>query len=125
MKTPLRVLVVDDEPLMCWSIAETLGACGDTVTEAHTGVGALRALAEASGLVDVVVLDYDLPDGDNFSLLSALRRLSPVSRVILMSAYATPEIVKEALHLGADRVIGKPIDMRDVLTLVHQVAGPH
>jgi CheY-like chemotaxis protein len=34
---PQPVLVVDDDPLICWSIAQTLGSCGDTVTEARTG----------------------------------------------------------------------------------------
>jgi two-component system, NtrC family, nitrogen regulation response regulator GlnG len=125
MSAPLRVLVVDDEPLVCWSIAETLGAGGDIVTEAHTGAAALRALSEASQPVDVVFLDYQLPDVHHLSLLSTFRRVSPASRVILMSAHATPEIVEEALGRGASRVIGKPFDMCDVLALVHDVAKPH
>jgi DNA-binding NtrC family response regulator len=72
-----------------------------------------------------VLLDYNLPDVHNLNLLSALRRLAPASRVILMSAHATSEIVKKALGLGASRVVGKPFDMRDVPALVHDVAGLH
>jgi DNA-binding NtrC family response regulator len=117
---PLRVLVVDDEPLICWSLAETLGDSGDIVTEAGSGPEAMRALSEAKEPIDVVLLDYELPDVHNLSLLSTVRRLSPASRVILMSAYATPEIAKEALAQGAARVVNKPIDMHDVPALVHE-----
>jgi two-component system KDP operon response regulator KdpE len=120
---PLRVLVVDDEPLICWSIAETLEAEGDIVTEAHTGAAALRELAEAREPLDVVILDYNLPDVRNLNLLSTLRRLSPASRVILMSAHVRPEIVDEALDLGASRFLDKPFDMRILPALVHEVAS--
>src|SRR6478672_9709458 len=100
---PLRVLIVDDEPLMCWSLAETLSDRGDLVTEARTGAAAIRALAAGPDAIDVVLLDYDLPDVHNLNLLSAVRRVSPASRVILMSACLTPEIAHDAMGLGAWR----------------------
>lgn len=121
--SPLRVLVVDDEPLICWSLAETLGECGDIVTQAGSGAAAVRALCEAPTPVDVVLLDYKLPDVQYLSLLSAVRRLSPTTRVILMSAHLTPEIARTALALGAADLVNKPIDMHDVPALVHR-AGP-
>jgi DNA-binding NtrC family response regulator len=116
------VLVVDDEPLICWSIAETLSDSGDIVMEAGTGAAAMRALSEVGEPIDVVLLDYKLPDVHNLNLLSSVRRLSPASRVIVMSAYATPEIARAALALGADRVVNKPFDMHDVPALVHDTA---
>jgi DNA-binding NtrC family response regulator len=123
VSTPLQVLIVDDEPLICWSLAETLGGHGDSVIEVGTGAGALRAMSSATTPMDVILLDYKLPDVQDLSLLSTVRRLSPASRVILMSAFLTPEIASEALSLGAARVINKPIDMCDVPALVHAVAG--
>ncbi len=72
---PLRVLVVDDEPLICWSLAATLGDSGTMVTEAASGAAALRALAETRAPFDVVLLDYNLPDVQNLNLLSTVRRL--------------------------------------------------
>ncbi len=122
---PLRVLVVDDEPLVRWSLAETLGDSGDLVIEADTGAAAMRALSEANAPVDVVLLDYKLPDVQNLSLLSTVRRRWPASRVILMSAHLTPEIANEGLSLGASRVINKPVDMCDVPALVHDMARSH
>jgi DNA-binding NtrC family response regulator len=120
--TPLRVLVVDDEPLICWSIAETLGEQGDTVIDAGTGAAAMAAMSNATSPIDVILLDYELPDVYDSSLLLAVRHFWPTSRVIVMSADLTPEIADEALSLGASRVIGKPVDMRDVSALVHDVA---
>jgi len=121
--SPLRVLVVDDEPLIRWSLAETLADSGDVVTEAQTGTAAVRVLREAREPIDVVLLDYQLPDVHDLGLLSAVRRLSPASRVILMSADATPDVASAALGMGASQVVNKPIDMREVPGLVHGAAA--
>ncbi len=111
----LRVLVVDDELLIRWSISETLARAGHTVIEADDGAGAIRALAEP---VDAVVLDYRLPDSNDLSLLANVRRLAPLSAVILMTAHGTPEVKQGALRLGAYRVMDKPFEMKDLEALL-------
>jgi DNA-binding NtrC family response regulator len=116
----LRVLILDDESLIRWSVAETLAAAGHAVLEAADGTTALRALAEVSDPIDVVLLDFRLPDSNDLTLLSNIRRLTPLSAVVLMSAYGTPEVTKGALELGVYRVLNKPIDMHDVGLLVLQ-----
>lgn len=121
-QSPLLVFVVDDEPLICWSLAETLRDCGDLVTDVKSGQAAIRALANAPE-PDVVLLDYQLPDSRGFDLLATVKRLAPSSQVILMSAHCTPEMAKEALALGAYRVLSKPIDMKDVPVLVREAAS--
>jgi DNA-binding NtrC family response regulator len=118
----LRVLIVDDEPLICWSVAETLAECGDVVTNAGSSESAIRALATAPQPIDVVLLDYQLPDSGDLSLLSTVLRMSPDSQVILMSAHCTPEVAKNALALGAYDVVSKPFDMHEVPPLVHAAA---
>jgi DNA-binding NtrC family response regulator len=120
---PLRVVVVDDEPLICWSVTETLSGRGDQVTEAQSGEAAIRALASARGRVDVVLLDYQLPDCHDLGLLSTVRRLAPLSAVILMSACCTAEIARDALALAAYLVVSKPIDMGDLPALVQSAAA--
>lgn len=57
----LRVLVVEDELLIRWSIAETLAGAGHTVIEAKDGTTAVRALKNDAERIDAVVLDYRLP----------------------------------------------------------------
>jgi two-component system response regulator PilR (NtrC family) len=114
----LRVLVVENELLMRWSIAETLGDAGHTVLEAVNGAAAIRALTNAAETVDVVLLDYRLPDSTDLTLLAAIRRLSPGSAVILMTAHATPEVTRGALDLGAYQLMHKPFELHDLEPLV-------
>lgn len=115
---PLRVLVVDDELLLRWSIAETLKEHGHTVLEADSGAAAVRELQTSSRPVDAVVLDYRLPDTDDLALLAEIRRIAPETPVILMTAFGTPELVAGALDFGAYEVMDKPFDMNELEAVV-------
>ena len=116
----LRILIVDDEALIRWSLLETLSGCGHVVVEAADAAGGLQAVTAADVPFDVVLLDFRLPDSNDLALLSRLRRLAPATRVVLMTAFGTPEIVQAALDLGVYRVISKPFDMNDLAPLVAQ-----
>ena len=116
----LRVLVVEDESLIRWSIAETLGQEGHTIVEAGSATAAVEALTQTSAPIDVVLLDYRLPDSSDLGLLADVRRLRPDSAVVMMTAYGTPEITKGALDLGAYRVVNKPFDMHRLELLVRE-----
>jgi two-component system response regulator AtoC len=121
-KSPtVRVLIVDDESLIRWSLAETLTDEGYGVLEAADGQGALTALRDTPRPVDVIMLDYRLPDSNGLQLLGKIRALSPASRVVMMTAHGTPEVIAEAVRLGAVCVVNKPIDMRGVVELVSRV----
>ncbi len=113
-----RVLVVDDELLIRWSLSETLSDRGYTVLEAEDGQGAVRTLSDAVELPDVVLLDFRLPDSRDLNLLERIIRMVPEGRVILMTAYGTPELANEALQRGAFKVLHKPFEMQDVTSLV-------
>jgi DNA-binding NtrC family response regulator len=116
------VLVVDDERLLRWSLIETLAEQGWHVFEAGDAEEALTILCQAPHAIDVVLLDLHLPDSADLSLLEAIRRIAPRTTVVLMSAFARPEIVREALDLGAFRVVDKPFDMENISALVAQAA---
>ena len=73
MQTP-TILVVDDEPLIRFSLNERLTADGYRVVEAET---AREAIAKSDEGVDLVLLDYKLPDGDGLSVLSRSRSATP------------------------------------------------
>lgn len=118
-----RVLVVDDEPLIRWSLAETLEARGYEVVEAGDGRGALLAVREGSARFDAVLLDFRLPDSNDLRLFATLQALAPATPIILMTAFGTPEIVAQALTLGAFRVVSKPFALNDMATLVLQAQG--
>jgi len=117
--TPVRrVLVVDDELLIRWSLCETLSDHGYTVLEAEDGQGALRMLLDATELPDVVLLDFRLPDSTDLNLLERIIRMVPEGRVVLMTAYGTPELANEALERGAFKVLHKPFELQDVTSLL-------
>ena len=118
-KSPsLRVLVVDDEALIRWSLSETLTEGGHLVTEAADGEAALRTLTDGAPAFDVVLLDYRLPDSNDLTLLSRIRQAAPTAVVIMMTAFSTPEMSNDALHLGAYRVVPKPFEVHDMADLV-------
>jgi len=112
------VLIVDDESLIRWSLAQTLIDHNYEVMEAGNGKQALAVLQNPPEPVAVVMLDYRLPDTDGLQLLAAIRGLSPASRVVMMTAYGTAEVFAEAMRLGAVCVINKPIEMQDVAGIV-------
>ncbi len=121
---PVRVLVVDDEPLVRWSVSETLGEQGYQVIEAGDAASAIRAFSTPAGVVDVVLLDLRLPDSDDLRVLSAMRRLAPATPVILMTAYGNPELIEQARRLGAFAIVDKPFEMDALPPLVeHALAG--
>ena len=116
--TPLRVLVVEDELLIRWSVVETLACAGHSVAQAPNGAAAIRALRSTPTPIDVVLLDYRLPDSNDLSLLTAIRRLSPESSVVMMTAYGTPELTRRALDIGVHCVLNKPFDMQEMSAVV-------
>ena len=116
----VRVLVVDDEPLIRWSLTETLSEAGYEVREAGDGESAVRAVTEREIPPDVVVLDYRLPDSNDLRLLATIRQLAPRAQVIMMTAFGTPEMTARALELGVYRVVSKPFEVHDLAAMVGQ-----
>lgn len=113
----LHVLVVDDEPLIRWSVAETLEQAGHRVVEAADAASAVRAVALEDSF-DVVVLDYRLPDSNDLNLLRTIRNQSPRSAVIMMTAFGAADIAAGALGLGVHCVVPKPFEVDDMAALV-------
>jgi DNA-binding NtrC family response regulator len=123
-KSPvLSVLVVDDEPLIRWSLAEALSDCGYQVVETGDAQATRSAVRSALEGFDVILLDFRLPDSEDLALLAAIRKLTPRSQVILMTAFGTPEVISGALDLGAFRVVTKPFELHEMADLVAQAGA--
>src|SRR4029077_2324235 len=111
------ILVVDDEQLIRWSLAQRLRSEGFQVLEAPTGHEALELLREG---VDLVLLDYKLPDTDGVTVLRRIKEHDPDILVILLTAYATVETAAEAMKIGAYHFANKPFDLDDVAMMVQK-----
>ena len=110
------LLVVDDEELIRSALRERLEGAGHHVLEAGSGKQALGSLEG----VDLVLLDYKLPDADGLELLKQMRRADPDILVILMTAYASVERAVEAMKQGAHDYVQKPFDLDEVQFLVER-----
>lgn len=116
-KSACRVLVVDDEPLIRWSVAESLAVLGVHVEQAADAATALRSVRNAPAPFGAVVMDLRLPDVNDLSLLEAMHVLLPRARLILMTAFGTPEIKTRAMRMGAT-VLEKPFELDDLSRIV-------
>jgi two-component system, NtrC family, response regulator AtoC len=111
------ILVVDDEALIRWSLTERLKAEGYDVLEAETGRSALEQLPEG---VDLVLLDFRLPDTDGVSVLRKIKEFDQDILVILLTAFASVETAVEAMKLGAYHFANKPFNLDDVAATVER-----
>jgi DNA-binding response OmpR family regulator len=112
------VLVVDDEPLIRWWLSESFGERGYQVVEAADGGSAVHAMTDPESSFDLILLDFRLPDSNDLRLLTQLRLRAPGARIILMTAYGTPELQRRALESGADGMVTKPFQFDDLFALV-------
>jgi two-component system, NtrC family, response regulator AtoC len=111
------LLIVDDEQLVRWSLRERFAREGYHVLEASTAAGALE---QASATVDLVLLDYRLPDGDGLTVLRRIKEITPDTLVILMTAFSSVENAVEAIKHGAYNYLNKPFDLDDVAAIVEK-----
>jgi two-component system response regulator AtoC len=109
---PSRVLVVDDERLIRWSLEQTLVKSGCEVETAESGEAALAAVRRE--VPDVVLLDLRLPDMNGIQILRQIKDMQPNVQVIIMTAYADINTAVEAMRLGAYDYLSKPIDFENL-----------
>ncbi len=114
-----KILVVDDERMIRWSIQQAMAKDGHAVAAVETGE---EAVAQASDeMPDLVFLDITLPGIDGIEVLRRLKAVDPSVAVVMVTATEDVKTAVEAMRLGASDYINKPFDL-DRLRVIAQNA---
>lgn len=118
-KNNIRILVVDDEPLIRQSLYEILRIEGYHVQMASSGEEALSLIKNDP--VDIVVTDFKLPKMSGLELLKEIRRSSPQIELIVITGYGSIETAVDAMKSGAFDYITKPINDNEIKLIITKI----
>jgi len=113
---PARVLLVEDDDLLATALARFLRHCGHVVEVASDLQRAKDSFA--AGPPDVAIVDYELPDGTAFNLLQHCRAADSSTAFIVLTGHGTIELAVDAIKLGAEQFLTKPINLKSLEVIV-------
>jgi len=116
-----KILVVDDDPLMCGSLKELLTSQGYEVTACTSGREALEVMSDTS--FDLALLDIVIPDISGYGVMDYIQRHSPETLVVTITGYVSVESVLEVLRRGAYDYLKKPFELEELLKVVENATN--
>ena len=120
MEPKLRILIVDDDQSMTRTLADILSVAGHEVVEASSGLQALEKISTQT--FDCVLTDIKMPEMNGVELHRQLRLAQPGLPVMLMTAYAADELIRQGLDEGVVGVFDKPLAMSHLLSFFTSLA---
>jgi len=113
-----KILIVDDEETLTWSMAKSLSKDKDKyeVMIANNGREALNILRNND--IELVILDIRLPDINGLDLLVRIKKDQPKTKVIIMTAYGSSDVQREANRRGSLFYIEKPFEISDIRKII-------
>jgi YesN/AraC family two-component response regulator len=119
----VRILIVDDEENLARFLQQALlleFPGGEAVVDlAYSGEEGLSRLAAQS--YDLIIADYRMPGFNGLELVKGVRYLDPYTAIILMTAFGSDELVREAQELGVKQFFSKPFEIDNMLLVVRQL----
>ena len=112
----MNILIVEDEHLQREMLSEVLKKEGYKTFEAGNGNDALSLINKTS--IDLAIVDYKMPGQNGLEVLKEIKKISPETEVIMITAYGTIETAVNVMKAGAIDYITKPIDLEEVLFLI-------
>jgi CheY-like chemotaxis protein len=117
----MKILVVDDEDLICWSLKRSFERRGDySVNCVYTGNDAIQKVMEHS--YDVVITDLKLPDINGTELIRRIKEMGINTPIIVISSYLSENVINEVANYGVFRCINKPFQIEDILKEVEHIS---
>ncbi len=113
---PPRILVVDDEEVVCRFLRRVLSGRGHEVEVCRGGPDALARMEEDS--FDLIITDLKMPGVDGIGVLNKAKELDPLCEVVVVTAYASVESAVEVMKLGAYEYISKPFNVDRIRIVV-------
>ncbi len=118
----LSILIIDDEPPIRFALARYFGAKGCRVDAAATSEEAERLIA--AGSYAAAIVDLRLEDGAvGFDLIDALREARPEMKLLMLTAYGSSEIERQAGRHGVDAFLNKPKPLADIAEVLERLVG--
>jgi len=108
-----RVLVVDDDPAFNRILCRALTRRGYSVSGAHTPTEAVTLAALERP--DLIVLDLNLAGDSGLALIAPLKHARPEASIVVLTGYASIATAVEAIKLGANQYLAKPVDVDTLL----------
>jgi PAS domain S-box-containing protein len=111
VQRPLRILVIDDDPIILKSLRDILEQCGHFIGLAdggQRGIDIFRAACERRESFEVVITDLGMPHIDGRAVAAAVKSLEPKTRVILLTGWGHRMLAENDAPANVDRVMGKP-----------------
>ena len=121
MSDELKILIVDDNEEFCQNVNDILELQGYEVVSAYDGFKGLELMKEDS--FDLVLMDVRMPVMDGVETYKKVKELAPATPVIMVTAFAVEELIREALREGAFGALRKPLDFDQLLQLIERATG--
>src|ERR1700761_9033838 len=121
----IRVVVVDDEPMVCAHLRTILGSSGDieVVDEAHDGAAGVEAVIRSRP--DLVLMDLRMPGVDGLTAIERISKLADPPAVVVLTTFDADQYVLRALRAGASGFLVKSTPPEDLIDLVRVAAEGH
>jgi CheY-like chemotaxis protein len=116
-----RLLIAEDEDTLSYFLRQSLEDSTPPFRVEVAGAGREALKRVVGGQFDLIIVDLRLPDMDGLSLIKAVRQFDPFMKVIVMTAYGSPETEQEVRKLGIHGYVTKPFVVDDMKRMISQV----
>jgi CheY-like chemotaxis protein len=123
-QSPLRILLVDDDPVLLQSLRDTLEGDGHTITAAsggQAGIDAFAAAVASASPFNVVVTDLGMPYVDGRKVAAMVRGLSPTVPIVMLTGWGQRLVADDEVPPHVDRVLNKPPRLADLRTILAEL----